>query len=275
VSRVVFLPDSPIDRPGDRFLPLVRALGIDDYAIDAPVEGAAFVAYVGKRRAGEALGRRVRCGRIPGGSGGRELYVLPSTAPEQRGSFYEGIWRSFASRVLGRDLAVRDEFKGLAPEEVKARLDARRFPFAVMVVNLVYDFNLATVVRNANAFLAEEVWIFGRRRIDAHGAMGAQRYETIVHVPDEAALDARLRERGYAMVCLEETPRSVLLADLAWPPRPLMVFGQEGAGIPDAVLARAAFHAHIPMLGSMRSLNVGVASGVAMWAWHGARAHGA
>ena len=46
---------------------------------------------------------------------------------------------------------------GMAPEAIKAALDERRFPFGVLVANLVYDFNLGSIIRTANAFLAQRI----------------------------------------------------------------------------------------------------------------------
>ena len=54
-------------------------------------------------------------------------------------------------------------------------------------------------------------------------------------------------------------------ADL--PRRCLMVFGQEGPGLSEAVRAVVSQVIAIPQVGSTRSLNAGVASGIAMWEW--------
>jgi tRNA(Leu) C34 or U34 (ribose-2'-O)-methylase TrmL len=268
LKRVVFLPDRPVDRPGDLFRDLVRALGLDAVEVDADPRGADFVAFVGRERAMEHLGRRVKTGRLDDPWDGAEVWVLPSTAPEQRRRFYEGQWRAFASRVLGRDLAVRDAFKGMAPDEIKRALDARRFDFAVCCANVVYDFNLGSIIRTANAFLAREVLIYGRKKADLRGAMGSYVYENLVHVPDAGALTTIARERAYAIVCFEEAPGAVPLPEFSWPKRPLMLFGQEGPGVPEELRALAAATVHIPQHGSIRSLNVGVAAGIAMYDWH-------
>jgi tRNA(Leu) C34 or U34 (ribose-2'-O)-methylase TrmL len=260
-SRIVFLPDRPVDREGDLFSRLVADLGLTGYEIDGDPAKADFVAYVGRERATKDLGRPVKTGLVKG-----NLYVLPSTAPEERRHFFEGQWRSFAARVLGRDLAVRDEYKGMAPEEIKAALDAKRFPFAVCVANIEYDFNLGTIIRNANAFLAREVVIYGRRKMDLRGAMGAHVYENVVHVRDAA--DFAAHARGYKLVCFEEAAGAVPIQDFAWPPNPLMIFGQEGPGIPAEVRALADATVYIPLFGSMRSINVGVAAGIAIYDWH-------
>ena len=265
MRRIVFLPDRPVDREGDLFHALVRQLGLENWVLDAEPGPDDVVAYVGKERASAAFGERVRTGPFRG------AYVLPSTAPEHRAKFYEGVWRNFASYVLGRDLAVRDEYKGLPPEEIKAKLDARRFEFALLAANVAYDINLGSIVRSANAFLAREVVLYGRRKADLRGAMGAQNYENLVHVADAAALAAFLDERGYSLVCFEDTDDAVALPSFAWPARPLIAFGQEGPGLPGEVLARADHTVVIPQFGSMRSINVGVAAGIAMYDWHAKR----
>jgi len=263
VPKIVFLPDRPVDLAGDLFRGLVANLGLAHFEVDGDPAKADFVAYIGRERATKALGRRVKTGLVEG-----NVYVLPSTAPEERRHFYEGQWRSFAARVLGRDLAVRDEYKGMAPEEIKAALDAKRFPFAVCIANVEYDFNLGTIIRNANAFLAREVVIYGRRKMDLRGAMGSHVYESVVHVRDAGALQGHARACGYRIVCFEEAPGTVPLQDFTWPPNPLMIFGQEGPGVPPEVRALADTTVFIPLFGSMRSINVGVAAGIAMHDWH-------
>ncbi len=45
------------------------------------------------------------------------------------------------------------------------------------------------------------------------------------------------------------------------------MFGQEGPGLSDAALAAADMTCGITQYGSTRSLNAGVASGIAMYAW--------
>jgi len=268
VSRIAFWFDRPPDREGDLFFELVARLGIDDYAIEGDAAQAEYVAFVGRNRATERFGARPKTGPTGEVIDGARVYVLPSTAPEERRRFFEGTWRRFAEHVTGRDLAVRDRFKGMAPEEIRDELAGRRHPFAVCVANLVYDFNLGSILRTANAFLAGEVWIYGNRKADLRAAMGSHVYLDVHHVPDAAAFDARVVEGHWSVVCLEQRPGATPLMDFAWPDRPLMVFGQEGPGIPDELLARAAHVVEIPQHGSIRSLNAGVAAGIAMYDWH-------
>src|SRR3712207_8699695 len=57
---------------------------------------------------------------------------------------------------------VVDRYRYWRREAVVADLDRRRHPFHVAIENWQHDFNIGTVVRNANAFLAAEVHIVGR-----------------------------------------------------------------------------------------------------------------
>jgi tRNA G18 (ribose-2'-O)-methylase SpoU len=52
----------------------------------------------------------------------------------------------------------------------------------------------------------------------------------------------------------------------------LLVFGQEGPGITDDIRVGAAMTVSIAQFGSTRSINAGVAAGIAMHAW--IRQHG-
>ena len=101
-----------------------------------------------------------------------------------------------SERALADPRNLIDHFKYWRHDAILAALDARRHEFVVVLENFAYDFNIATAIRNANAFLAREVWIVGRRRFDRRGAMGTHRYQHVHHTKDEPALlDASERRR--------------------------------------------------------------------------------
>ena len=66
-------------------------------------------------------------------------------------------------------------------DAIVADLDARRHPFHVAIENFEHDFNIGSVVRTANAFLAAEVHIVGRARWNRRGAMVTDRYQHVRH----------------------------------------------------------------------------------------------
>jgi tRNA G18 (ribose-2'-O)-methylase SpoU len=167
---------------------------------------------------------------------------------------------------------VADRYRYWRVEAIVADLDTRRHGFHVAIENWQHDLNIGTVVRNANAFLAAEVHVVGRRRWNRRGAMVTDRYQHIRHHDSVAELVAWAHDRALPVVGIDNLPGARPLETEPLPPRCVLLFGQEGPG-----LSPAARHAcdrvySIVQYGSTRSINAGVASGIAMHAW--VRTHG-
>jgi tRNA G18 (ribose-2'-O)-methylase SpoU len=162
---------------------------------------------------------------------------------------------------------VVDRYRYWRLEAIVADLDTRRHPFHVAVENLRHDMNIGTVVRNANAFLAEAVHVVGRRRWNRRGAMVTDRYQHVHHHPDVGALGEWADERDLPIIGIDNLPGSVPLETTALPERCILLFGQEGPGLSEEARDRLDLVCSIAMFGSTRSVNAGVASGIAMHAW--------
>ena len=162
---------------------------------------------------------------------------------------------------------VVDRYRYWRVEAIVADLDARRHPFHVAVENWRHDLNIGTVVRNANAFLAAAVHIVGHRRWNRRGAMVTDRYQHIHHHPDVAALAAWAAEADLPLVGVDNLPGATPLEASALPVRCVLLFGQEGPGLSEEARAACREVRSIAMFGSTRSINAGVASGIAMHAW--------
>jgi tRNA G18 (ribose-2'-O)-methylase SpoU len=162
---------------------------------------------------------------------------------------------------------VVDRYRYWRVDAIVADLDRRRHPFHVAVENWRQDMNIGTVVRNANAFLAAAVHIVGRRRWNRRGAMVTERYQ---HVEHHATVDDLL---GWAaagdlpLIGIDNLPGSVPLETATFPRACVFVFGQEGPGLSPAARTACMKVCSITMFGSTRSINAGVASGIAMHTW--------
>jgi tRNA G18 (ribose-2'-O)-methylase SpoU len=167
---------------------------------------------------------------------------------------------------------VVDRYRYWSVEAIVEDLDRHRFPFHVAIENWRHDLNIGTVVRNANAFGAAAVHIVGRRRWNRRGAMVTDRYVHVVHHPDVADLAGWATGEGLPLVGVDNVEGSVPLDARPLPRRCVVLFGQEGTGISDDARDACAEVRDIPMYGSTRSINAGVASGIAMHAW--LQAHG-
>ncbi len=162
---------------------------------------------------------------------------------------------------------VVDRYRYWRVEAIVADLDGRRHPFHVAVENWRHDLNIGTVVRTANAFCAEAVHIVGHRRWNRRGAMVTERYQHVVHHPTVDDLVTWAARADLPLVGVDNLPGSVPLETAALPRRCVLVFGQEGPGLSPAARAACTEVCSIAMFGSTRSINAGVASGIAMHTW--------
>jgi tRNA G18 (ribose-2'-O)-methylase SpoU len=168
---------------------------------------------------------------------------------------------------------VVDRYRYWRHEAIVADLDLRRHGFHVAIENWQHDFNIGTVVRNANAFLAAEVHIVGRRRWNRRGAMVTDRYQHVRHHPEIEDFVAWAAGEELTIIGIDNLPGSRPLETVTLPRRCVLVFGQEGPGLSGPARAACDEMFSIAQYGSTRSINAGVASGIAMHAW--IRAHAA
>jgi tRNA G18 (ribose-2'-O)-methylase SpoU len=162
---------------------------------------------------------------------------------------------------------VVDRYRYWSNEAIVADLAGSRRDFHVAIENWQHDFNIGTVVRNANAFQAAAVHVVGNRRWNRRGAMVTDRYIDVRHQATISALAAWASEDGLPLVGIDLLPGSVSIVDADLPRRCVLVFGQEGPGLSETARTACDAVLHIPQTGSTRSINAGVASGIAMYEW--------
>lgn len=162
---------------------------------------------------------------------------------------------------------VVDEFRYWKHDSIVAALDERRHEFHVAIENWQHDLNIGSVVRCANAFLAKEVHIIGRRRWNRRGAMVTDKYQHVRHHPTVEDFIAWAEAEDVAVIGIDNFPDSVPLETYDLPRKCVLVFGQEGPGLTDAVHEKAEATLSIAQFGSTRSINASAAAAIAMHAW--------
>jgi tRNA G18 (ribose-2'-O)-methylase SpoU len=162
---------------------------------------------------------------------------------------------------------VVDRYRYWSNEAIVADLDARRHPFHVAIENWQHDFNIGAVVRNANAFLAAEVHIVGRRRWNRRGAMVTDRYQHVRHHATLAAFAAWAGEHELPVIGIDNLPGAQPIDAYPLPERCALLFGQEGPGLSAEARELAVAVLAIRQFGSTRSINAAAASAVAMHEW--------
>ncbi len=167
---------------------------------------------------------------------------------------------------------VVDRYRYWRMDAIVADLDTRRHPFHVAIENWQHDFNIGSIVRTANAFLAAEVHVVGRRRWNRRGAMVTDRYQHVRHHASVDGFTDWSAERGLAVVGIDNVEGSVPIESASVPRDCVLVFGQEGPGLSDEMRAACRTTLAITQYGSTRSINVGAAAAIAMHTW--IRQHG-
>ena len=159
---------------------------------------------------------------------------------------------------------VIDYYKYWDTEAIKTNLDQKRNNFSVLVQNVIRDFNLGVVIRNSNAFLAKEVIIYGHRQYDKRGTVGTYNYENIKHVKEVEQL---VFPENYYIIGIDNIQESKPIEKYVYPSDKhiLFVFGEENVGLTDELKAICHEFLYIKQYGSVRSLNVGTASGIVMY----------
>lgn len=168
---------------------------------------------------------------------------------------------------------VVDRYRYWRLDAIVEDLDARRHEFHVAVENWQHDLNIGSVVRTANAFLAAEVHIVGRRRWNRRGAMVTDRYQHVRHHESAADLAQWAAPEGLPLLGIDNLPGAVALETYELPRRCVLLFGQEGPGLSESARDACTVTLSIAQYGSTRSINAGAAAAIAMHAW--VRAHAA
>ncbi|MCT1458383.1 RNA methyltransferase [Aestuariimicrobium sp. p3-SID1156] len=169
---------------------------------------------------------------------------------------------------------VGNQYRYWTVEAIVADLDTHRHPLHVAIQNWEHDFNIGSMVRTANAFNVAGVHILGRRRWNRRGAMVTDRYLLVHHHEDVESLVGWMGERDIPLVGVDNLPGAVPLESAALPRQVCLVFGSEGPGLTDEVVAACDKLVAITQYGSTRSINAGAAAAITMYHWalqHAAR----
>jgi tRNA G18 (ribose-2'-O)-methylase SpoU len=161
---------------------------------------------------------------------------------------------------------VTDEFRNMTVESIKSELDTRRHDIEIAIENYQHDFNIGTIVRNANAFNVRAVHIIGKRHWNRRGAMVTDRYMHIYHYADTQQFIQSFGD-NMTLIGIDNIEGSVNLASATLPPGAVFVFGGEGPGLSADMIAACKEVIAIEQFGSTRSVNVGVASGIVLYEW--------
>lgn len=129
--------------------------------------------------------------------------------------------------------------------------------------------NVGSFFRTADAFAVEKVYLTGYtgtppRKEISKTSLGADEWLPWEHADDPATVLAALKADGWTIAALELTPDAVDIATYDPPDKLCLILGHEVTGVSDDLIGLCDVALQIPMLGKKESLNVAVATGVAL-----------
>lgn len=174
---------------------------------------------------------------------------------------------------------VPDDLKHLSVEELQQITADRTFPFRVMLLNVMGDMNVSTVIRSAHLMGAESCVVFGRRKIDNRGLVGAANYTPVekIWAVNE---DLTLQVDTFTQYCEQHACMPIMIEqggmcvyDVNWRQlhstceqeckKIMLVLGTEREGIPEAIIQAGVdlggCVVSIPQRGVIRSHNLSMA----------------
>ena len=162
---------------------------------------------------------------------------------------------------------VIDRYKTWTVDAIQHDMTQRAFPVHIAIENYQHDYNIGTIVRNANAFNVSGVHIIGKRHWNKRGAMATEKYLQLFHHADVDDFVLWAKENNLPIIGIDNIADSLPLMSTQLPKTCVLVFGQEGPGLSVEMQTACERIIAIEQYGSTRSINVGVASGIIMYQW--------
>lgn len=136
--------------------------------------------------------------------------------------------------------------------------------------------NVGAIFRTADAVGISKIFLtgytpcpidrFGKKRKDiAKSALGAEEFVPWEQRKSILALIKKLKKEGYKIIAIEQDQKAIDYKKIKIGEKNAFILGTEVTGIPKNILKECDMVTEIPMLGKKESLNVSVATGVALF----------
>ena len=167
---------------------------------------------------------------------------------------------------------VLDHLKTKTVPEIKEYYINNTIPAASAMMHVTGDFNLSTLIRNSNFFGYEKVfYVGGKKHYDRRGTVGTHNYIDVTFIKTEEEFVKTIKDQGYTLISIENNVNyectdlfqfmdNVNVKDI----KPIFIFGEEQKGLSDYILDNSEHILTISGKGTVRSLNVGTASGIVL-----------
>jgi len=145
-------------------------------------------------------------------------------------------------------------------------------PVVLVLDNIRSMLNVGSAFRTADAFALEHIYLCGITGTPPHReilktAIGATDSVDWTYVKETTETVKQLKEAGYTVLAVEQADERTWLQDFEWEAdaKYALVFGNEVAGVSDAVMELVDGCLEVPQHGTKHSLNIAVCVGVVCW----------
>lgn len=144
-------------------------------------------------------------------------------------------------------------------------------PIVLIAHNIRSIWNIGTLFRTGDAFGVEHIHLTGYtaqppRKEISKTALGAEVWIPWSYTKDPLEVIQKRRAEGFIIIALEKNDRSIAIDTLRSDKPICMIIGHEVLGVNADLLAASDAVVHINMQGKKESLNVSVATGIALYA---------
>jgi len=154
-------------------------------------------------------------------------------------------------------------------DEICDALDEVRQPVSIAIYGSKNEFNIGGMIRTAHNFLVRDIHLVEVEWFYEKGALSTLKYEKR-HLKRWSTLDSFLEGmKGRNVISFErrENLDSYDIRSFRYPENPVLFFGSEKTGVPDAILEASRSVVSIPILGLNNDHNVTVSCAIALYDW--------
>lgn len=148
----------------------------------------------------------------------------------------------------------------------------KSYPVSLLALDVTDPANVGSLFRLADALGVRHLYLTGSS-VAPHNpkvrrtARAAQQYVPWSYAQDAIELVRELKSRGQWVVALEITSKSISVRSLSIPPgvEVVLIVGSESQGVSQNLLDESSRCVHIPMMGHNSSMNLAVATAIAVF----------
>jgi len=194
------------------------------------------------------------------------LLAAGGTPPESGHPFQVGDTRLAPERIVA---LLRPHMTERRLQRIRSVVAERTRSVVPVVEGLVNTGNVSAVMRSAEALGHQDVHVVKgdheRYKHSQRTAQGAQHWLDVWHWDAPGDCAAHLREAGYRLVAMHLHADTVPIREVDFTAPTALVFGNEEAGVTDAMLEETDAACEVPLPGFTESFNVSVAAAVALY----------